>query len=200
MGRRAIALLGGGLALALAVPASAAPVAPPTASATFDTVDAKEFGGPTLPSEKQPAMSAAWTVAKPGHDATLSVTGTPAPIFQGHADALWTSAPLKVVKRGQVASITLTWQAIQYDPYDHVASQKISVRFTNSKGAWGPFVTITDRSLTDPLQVPATTAQSVVVPVMYRGPVPAKALQVQVQVTDLFLYITQLQQTVRVVA
>jgi len=195
--RRVLPLLAVATALALAWPAGAAPSTPaPTATATFETIDPSPYAAPP-PQQKQPAMTAGWSVTKPGRDATLTVSGTPVPIFTGHADALWTSAPLALTRRGKVATLAVTWKGVQYDPYSTgITSQTISVRFTDAKGRWGSFLPVVNQALTAPLDTGAQ--RSLTVPVMYRGPVPTKAVRFQVQVADEFTYVTQLQHTVRV--
>ena len=194
--RRTRVLLTGALAVAAALPlaASAAPAVPaPTASAWFETTDP-----PVVPAQKQPEMTATWATPKPGHDGTLTVSGTPVPVLSGHADALWTSAPLVVKRRGVVGKIAVTWSGLQLDPYDQgIANQVITVRFTDAKGKWGPWVTALSEPLTSPLDT--GTQHSKVLPISYNGPVPAKTLRVQVAVADTFsIAVTRLSHVVRI--
>lgn len=197
MRRSALVLVVGAVVAALATPAGAGPsVPPPTASATFETFDAGEVGGPKGPTLDQPAMKAAWKVVKPGRDATLSVSGDPVLVLDGHADALWTSVPMKVKRRGAIARIEITYSGIQEFP--HItgrAHQLISVRFTDAKGRWGPSLPIFEEPLTKELD---NGTHSALVPVVYSGPVPMKALQFQVTVADTFSYHARIVQTVHI--
>jgi len=189
---------GPALLAALALPAvAAAPTVPaPTASATFETVDPSPYAAPP-PRQQQPAVTAGWTVAKAGRDGTLKVEGTPVPVFTGHVDALWTSAPLRVARRGAVARLALTWSGVQADPAnDGWASQKVSVRFTDGRGRWGEWLVVVDEDITRKLD-PGTPG-SLTMPVAYRGSVPAKALQLQVKVEDELVNVANINQTVRV--
>lgn len=197
MRRSALALVVGAAVAALVTPAVAGPAVPvPTASATFDTYDGGMVGGPKGERMAQPAMTAAWTVAKTGRDATLKVSGTPVPAFPGYADAVWTSAPLKVTRRGTVAKLEISWSGAQLAPHSSVASsQVVSARFTNARGKWGVALPIFEGDLTT---FADNGTHSAVVPVRYTGPVPMKALQVQILVADTFNYTPQITHTLRV--
>lgn len=165
--------------VAFALPAGAAPSVPaPTASATFDT---PSMATPP-PRQKQPAMTAAWAVAKPGREATLTVTGTPMVALYGYADALWTSAPIRVTRKGPIGSIRVSATGLLGVDTVSQADQAFSVRFTDARGRWGTWTTLVDEEWVKQLD-PGTT-RTRTIPIVYGGPVPQRALQVQVKVAD----------------
>ncbi len=191
------------IAATLATPATAVSAVPaPTASATFHTVYVGLDSGPAncdpAPySFTQAALTASWSVARAGKDATLTVKGTPQPVFAGCAQGSFTSVPLQLRSTGKVATVALSWSAVQLDPYDSGSKQTVSARFGDGRSHWGPWVNYFRGELTAPRDT--GTEHQALVPITYRGTVPAKNVVLQVRVQDdLYTPTAQLQQTAHV--
>lgn len=202
--RQLVTAAAAGLAVLAGLPATAAPPTPaPTDSARFYTATTLENiqrcdPRPT-PMFDEPAIETAWTEARRGHDATFRMSGTPVPLMDGCAQGLWTSAPLRVTRQGKVGNVAVQWSGIQPMPHDRGNEQVISVRFTDTRGRWGPWLIIYNQPLTEPLDIGAV--KNVALPIRYRGAVPAMNLRIQVKIEDRLLVLsTHLKQTVHITA
>jgi hypothetical protein len=141
-------------------------------------------------------MQASWNKGRPGRDNTLTVTGTPMPLFSAHVDALWTSAPLTVAKNATIGRLELSCSAVSLNPSPNPAfgAQKVSVRFKSPRAPWSGWVPIYSGALGSGLSDTRTT-----IPIRYRG-ASGPGVQFQIMVSDEFTYLTQLKRTVHITA
>ena len=172
--RVAVAAALAGSALLAATPGWAGPDAPaPTASTAMTTPAG------TTPA---PNVRAAWTVSRPGRDASLTVTGAVTPLAPVTVAAVWTSAPRTIKHREPLCEIDLQWST---GPVAVAGSdgQVIRVRFGDAHG-WGPWGKPAYRS---PLTVSAldpAESHGASFDVWYSGRLPRSAMRVQVSLTD----------------
>ena len=120
----------------LAGPLAAATSASPPPPTVAVTLAVPPDGHPAT----YPGTPAAWSVARPGHDATLSfrlLTATESDLV-----ATWTSAPLRLSGPGPAVSLAVGRTYVQGDPAEDGDLLQVQARYRASTGsAWSSWTT-----------------------------------------------------------
>jgi hypothetical protein len=182
MTRLAASALALGLSSLLVVPAHGAPSVPaPTVKVVWDMSDAQP-----VPQQEAPAYQAAWTVAKAGHDGTLTASG-PMVAWNVDMDAVWTSDLLAAPRRGAtIARVAMTWSSVTLNPNPLSPSgspRAILVRYGDAAGKWGEWITIAKKNLCT-FAADGVGEQKADVAVRYNGAASTSKVRVQVRIAD----------------
>jgi hypothetical protein len=112
----------------VAVPAQAGPAYP----APTVTITTAPVFGQKLPQ----TLHAAWTIDRPGVEATLNVEGDV--LVHTTVVALWTSAP-HLIKHNQGSGSMTNYWAVTQAPIGKQSRQQVGGRMTNIHGKWDPW-------------------------------------------------------------
>ena len=169
------------IATAVAVASSAGAstdVPPPTVDVTMQVPVANQ-------QVSYPVTVAEWSVADPGHDATLTAhiacAGPETDVV-----GIWTSAPLDVTEIGPVVFLETARTYGQADPAADGDGLVVRARFSRGENApWGAWRTITTTQLGMGLARGAPVGQgNATFTIPYTDQVPVRALRVQVSITE----------------
>jgi len=146
-----------------------------------------------LGAQPAPSVQAGWAVAKPGKSATLTVQGVS--LLTTTVTATWTSAPMTFKQSWSGIDVNIAW-ASNGSPTTGPSTQVVRIRFSNSKGKWGPWKTLNATRLAT--STPDLGGDGKDYDLGYPGKTPAKNISVQVALTDTLAPGTELQQTLSV--